>query len=144
MWSIFAGLVAGVIVAWFNYQYIWRSHLQAELQRSVFDDAMKALARYEVDVQDEDLQDLRPETKLARAKALAVVPGFFSKEAADAYKHVFDIEPQTSLRAKLDQSYFEKLETAVRLLAKELRNPAPSHFWDDITSSFKSGSKTST
>ena len=129
----------GSIVAWFNYQYIWKSQKKLELMRSVFDDAMHALALYEVDVQNNDLQDLRPETRIAQAKALALVPSFFP-EASDAYRHVFDAGQK--LRAMIDDNYYKKVDEAVRLMANELNKsdaPAP---WEGLQSKFSSRSKT--
>jgi hypothetical protein len=136
--GVLGAVIGGAIVAWFNYQYIWKSQKKLELMRSVFDDAMQALALYEVDVQNKDLQDLRPETRIAQAKALALVPAFFP-EGSDAYRHVFDAGQK--LRAMIDDSYYKKVDEAVRLMANELNKsdaPAP---WEKVQSKFSSKSK---
>ncbi|MFA9475231.1 MAG: hypothetical protein ACERJ2_11795 [Filomicrobium sp.] len=137
--GVLGAVIGGAIVAWFNYQYIWKSQKKLEQMRSVFDDAMEALARYEIDVQNKDLQDLRPETKLAQAKALALVPAFFP-EASDAYRHVFDAGHK--LRAMIDDSYYEKVNEAVSLMAKELHNSDPPGPWEKVKSAFSTKSKT--
>ena len=137
--GVLGAVIGGAIVAWFNYQYIWKSQKKLELMRSVFDDAMQALALYEVDVQNKDLQDLRPETRIDQAKALALVPAFFP-EASDAYRHVFDAGQK--LRAMIDDSYYKKVDEAVGLMANALNKsdaPAP---WENVQSKFSSRSKT--
>jgi len=48
--GVLGAVIGGAIVAWFNYQYLWKSQKELEQMRSVFDDAMEALARYEIDV----------------------------------------------------------------------------------------------
>mgnify|MGYP001817116000 FL=1 len=136
--GVLGAVIGGAIVAWFNYHYIWKSQKKLEQMRSVFDDALEALARYELDVQNKDLQDLRPETKLAQAKALALVPGFFP-EASDAYRHVFDAGQK--LRAIIDDSYYEKVSEAVRLMANELYNSSPPDPWEKVKSAFSSKPK---
>ncbi len=137
--GVLGAVIGGAIVAWFNYQYIWKSQKNLEQMRSVFDDAMEALARYEIDVQNKDLQDLRPETKLAQAKALALVPAFFP-ESSDAYRHVFDAGHK--LRAMIDDSYYEKVNEAVRLMANELHNSSPTGPWEKVKSALSSKTKT--
>ena len=135
--GLLGAVIGGAIVAWFNYQYIWKSQKKLELMRSVFDDAMEALALYEVDVQNKDLQDLQPETRLAQAKALALVPAFFP-EASDAYRHVFDSGQK--LRAMIDDSYYKRVDEAVRLMANELNNSDPPAPWEKVKSPFSSKS----
>jgi acyl-CoA synthetase (AMP-forming)/AMP-acid ligase II len=127
--GVLGAIIGGAIVAWFNYQYIWKSQKKLEMMRLVFDDAMKALALYEVDVQNKDLQDLQPETKLAQAKALALVPSFFP-EASDAYRHVFDSGQK--LRAMIDDGYYKRVDEAVNLMAKELHKPETGAPWERI------------
>ena len=137
--GVLGAVIGGIIVAWFNYQFIWKSQKKLELMRSVFDDAMEALAQYEIDVQNKDLQDLRPETKLAQAKALALVPAFFPK-ASDSYRHVFDAGQK--LRAMIDDSYYKRVDEAVRLMANELHNSDPPAPWEKVKSPFSSKSTT--
>ena len=42
--GLLGAVIGGVIVAWFNYLYLWKSAKKIEQMRAVFDDAMKALA----------------------------------------------------------------------------------------------------
>lgn len=137
--GVLGAAIGGLIVAWFNYQYIWKSHKKLEQMRSVFDDAMVALARYEIDVQNKELQDLRPETKLAQAKASALVPAFFP-ESSEAYNNVFDAGQK--LRALIDDSYYKRVNVAVRLMANELHGSARPTPWENMKFPFASKSKT--
>ena len=41
--GILGAVIGGLIVAWFNYQYLWKSQKKLEQMRTVFDDAMDAL-----------------------------------------------------------------------------------------------------
>jgi acyl-CoA synthetase (AMP-forming)/AMP-acid ligase II len=136
--GLLGAVIGGAIVAWFNYQYIWKSQKKLELMRSVFDDAMQALALYEVDVQNKDLQDLQPETRLSQAKALALVPAFFP-EASDAYRHVFDSGQK--LRATIDDGYYKRVDEAVSLMASELHKPEARAPWEQMRFAFSSKSK---
>jgi hypothetical protein len=137
--GLVGAVIGGLIVAWFNYQYIWKSQKKLELMRTVFSDALDALAQYEVDVQNKDLQDLRPETKISQAKALALVPAFFPM-ASDAYKHVFDAGQK--FRATIDDSYYKRLNEAVTLMATELNSADPPAAWQKVRSSFSSSGTT--
>ena len=136
--GILGAVIGGLIVAWFNYQYLWKSQKKLEQMRSVFDDAMDALARNEADVQDKELQDLHPDTRLAQAKALALVPAFFPG-ASDAYRHVFDAGQ--TLRAVIDEGYYKRVNEAVTLMANELQNSGPPASWENLKSPFGSKSK---
>ena len=84
--------------------------------RSVFGDAMNALAQSEINVRNKALQVLRPDTKLAQAKALALVPAFLPN-TSDTYMHVFDAGQK--LRAMIDDSYHQRVGEAARPLASE-------------------------
>lgn len=130
--GLLGAVIGGVIVAWFNYLYIWKSTKKREQMRSVFDDAMKAVALYEVDVQNKELQDLTPETLLAKAKALALVPAFFP-QSADAYRHVFDAG--SKLRATIDEDYYKRVHEAVSLMAHELNETEAARPWEKVKSS---------
>ena len=135
--GVLGAIIGGVIVAWFNYHYIWQSQKKIEQMRSVFDTAMDALAQHELDLQNKDLQDFRPETKLAQAKALALMPAFFPGASA-AYRHVFDAGQH--LRATIDEGYDKRVNEAVSLMANELHNAGPPAPWAKIASSLSSKS----
>ena len=136
--GLLGAVIGGVIVAWFNYLYLWKSAKKIEQMRAVFDDAMKALALYEVDVQNRDLDDLSPETKLAKAKALALVPAFFPR-ASDAFRHVFDVGQK--LRATIDEGYHERVNEAVALMANELHDTDAARPWEKVKSSISPSRK---
>ena len=136
--GLLGAVIGGVIVAWFNYLYLWKGAKRIEQMRAVFDDAMKALALYEVDVQNKNLEDLSPETKLAKAKALALVPAFFPR-AANAYSHVFDAGQK--LRATIDEGYHERVNEAVALMANELHDTDAARPWEKVKSSLSPSRK---
>lgn len=96
--ALAAGIISGTIVAGVQHYVVWLEQQQFQIKKSVFDDAMSAIAKYEADAMDIELQasnvgagGIRPETKLRDQtkfemnKALALVPAFFSPEAAQAY-----------------------------------------------------------
>ncbi len=136
--GLLGAVIGGVIVAWFNYIYLWKTDKKIDQMRTVFDDAMRALASYEVDVENRELQDLTPETKLAKAKALALVPAFFPR-AADAYMHVFDAGHK--LRATIDETYHERVNEAVALMAGELYDTDAARPWEKVKSSLSPSKK---
>jgi hypothetical protein len=137
--GLLAGIVGGTIVAVAQHYLVWHEQQQFQIKKSVFDDAVGALTMYEADAMNMELQasnvgvgDVRPETKfreptnISMAKALALVPAFFSPKTAHAYMIAYGAK--LSLKNIPNSDYYERRDKAVRLLAAELRPPHHSVF----------------
>jgi hypothetical protein len=115
-----------------QHYIVWREQQHFQTKKSVFDDAIDALALYEADAMNIELQatnvgaeGIRPITKFRDAtsiemtKALALVPVYFSAEAAQAYSSAYNA--QLSPKSVPNSAYYERRGEATRLLAAELR-----------------------
>lgn len=106
------------------------------IKRSVFDEAMAAVAMYEADARRpvarsqgsagaRDSLPLRESTRQKIDKALALVPEFFSPRAAQTYASIFRHGPEAVRGASRD--YRSQVGTAIALLCSELsRGPSSS------------------
>jgi hypothetical protein len=130
--AILGGIVSGTIVAAVQHYFVWLEQQHFHIKKSVFDDAVTALSMYEADAMSIDLQaanhgagGIRPLTKfqdatsLQIAKALALVPVYFSPEAALVYK--IALASQLTQTNVPNSEYYARRDEAVRLLATELR-----------------------
>ena len=75
-----------------------------------------------------------------RSVSLSPAKAAFFPEASDAYRHVFDAGQK--LRALIDDSYYKKVDEAVRLMANELNKPDAPAPWEKFQPQFSSKSKT--
>jgi hypothetical protein len=100
-----AGLVAGILspllLSFLQQRVIWRAQKNTEIKLKAFDEAMEALAMYEADALDVELQankasggglqlvtNFRQETKNQIQKSLALVEAFFNEGTFKAYSAV--------------------------------------------------------
>ena len=137
--AVVGGIVSGTIVAVVQHYVVWREQQHFQTKKSVFDNAVGALALYETDAMNIELQatnvgaeGIRPVTKFRDAtsiemtKALALVPVYFSAEAAQAYRSAYNA--QLGPKSIPNSAYYERRDEAARLLAAELRPPYRSAF----------------
>ena len=97
--SAIVGFIGGAAALWAQHRIVWKPQKRIELRRSIFDDAVNTLARYEVDALDIELQkanrakegerlavDMRLETRVLMQRTRLQVEAFFPKPTSDAYK----------------------------------------------------------
>lgn len=138
MGTFISAVIGGLTVVLVQHFILWRYQRRMDLRQSAFEDALTALSRFETDAMDLKRQsektsygglvrnvELRDETNVAMAKALALVPAFFSKPTADAYKEVFSAG--LSVKNVPNDEYYKRVEEVMPLLAKEVD---PPQFWE--------------
>ena len=95
--SAIIGFIGGAAALWAQQHILWRPQKRIELRRATFDQAVDALARYEVDALDAEFQNterekqqlrvaIRLETRVLMQRARLQVEAFFPKATSDAYK----------------------------------------------------------
>jgi hypothetical protein len=97
--SAILGFFGGAAALWAQHRILWKPQKRIELRRAIFDEAVKALAHYEVDALDVDLQDanriregerlaveIRLETRVLMQRTRLQVEAFFPTSTSDAYK----------------------------------------------------------
>ena len=130
-----AGLIAGILspllLSFLQQRVIWRMQKQTEIKVKAFDEAMQALAMYEADALDVQLQankptggglqpvtNFRQETKNQIHKSLAMVEAFFNEETFTAYSDA--LSSGVSLQSIPNEKHSERRTKSIRLMADEL------------------------
>ena len=101
VYSIGAGIIGGIIspfvLAFLQQHIIWRAQTRFEIKQATFDEAVLALAMYEADALDINLQANKPVVggvtpqihfrldEIRIQKALALVEAFFSHATFSAF-----------------------------------------------------------
>lgn len=131
--SLLIGFVGGAGALWLQQRFAWKPQKRIELRNKVFDDAMQALAMYEVDACDAALQEnwktysgqglrphvvLRIETRILMQRSLLQVKAFFSPETSEAFDAA--LRADVSLTNIPNSDFAQKSDKAIRLMAKDL------------------------
>jgi hypothetical protein len=127
----FVGFVGGLAALWAHQYFAWKPQKRIELRRAAFDEARTALAMYEVDAVDVELQAnpqthngrrsipvLRVETRVQMQKARSLVQAFFPNTTFDAFKDA--LQAQVSLENIPYHDFTEKTAKALKLMADDV------------------------
>jgi len=129
--GLVAGILSPLLLSFLQQRVIWRAQKNTEIKIKVFDEAMQALAMYEADALDVELQanvpsggGLRPithfrqETKNQIQKSLALVEAFFNEQTFGAYSEA--LSSGVSLNTIPNKQHTDRRTRAIRLMADEL------------------------
>lgn len=129
--SALLGFIGGAAALWAQHRILWKPQKRIELRRAVFDQALDALARYEVDALDVELQranrakegerlavDVRLETRILMQRARLQVEAFFPKPTSDAYKAA--LHAVVSLDRIPNAQFTERSVAAVKMMAADI------------------------
>jgi len=129
--SAIIGFVGGAAALWAQHRILWKPQKRIELRRAIFDQALDALARYEVDALDVELQranrakegerlavDVRLETRVLMQRARLQVEAFFPKPTSDAYKAA--LHAVVSIDRIPNTEFTERSVAAVRTMAVDI------------------------
>ena len=129
--GLVAAILSPLLLSFLQQRVIWRAQRQTEIKAKSFDDAMLALAMYETDALDVQLQENKPtggglqpvtnfrqETRNQMQKSLALIEAFFDQETFRAYNDA--LSSSLSLQTIPNVEYFQRRTKAIRLLADEL------------------------
>jgi len=142
--SIISGIIGGIIspfVLAFLQQYIiWQPQKRLELKQTAFDEAVQALAMYEADALDIEVQankpsvegltpqtHFRPETKNQIQKALALVEAFFNQDTFSAFSSA--LSSGLSVASIPNVEHSKRRTKALQCMAKELELENPFASW---------------
>jgi len=127
----FVGFVGGIGAVWAQQYIAWRPQKRIELRRAVFDEALNALAMYEVDALDPALQaksaaangmrlhvELRLETKVQMQRARSQVQAFFPEATFEAFREALDA--MVGLNYIPNTEFTEKSTKALKLMAVDI------------------------
>ena len=129
--SGFVGFIGGAAALWTQQRFAWLPQKRIELRRAVFDEAMNALARYQIDALDVKLQkaveatgaqqpyvELRPETKVTMERARLQVHAFFPVATFEAFTRALNADVRINNIPNAD--FTEKSSTALKLMATDI------------------------
>src|SRR5713101_2860103 len=122
------GFIGGAAALWAQQHILWKPQKRIELRRTTFDQAVDALARYEVDALDAEFQKterekpgdrlkvaIRLETRILMQRARLQVEAFFPKETSDAYKAA--LHTIVNLDTIPNSEFTDRAVTAIRMMA---------------------------
>jgi hypothetical protein len=125
------GFLGGMVALWAQQHIAWRPQKRIELRRAVFDEALNALAMYEVDALDPALQAnpptangirpvvvLRLETKVQMQRARSQVQAFFPEATFEAFREA--LHANVRLDNIPNTEFTEKTAKALKLMARDI------------------------
>lgn len=135
------GFIGGAAALWAQQRILWKPQKRIELRRTVFDQALDALARYEVDALDAELQkanrakegerlavDIRLETRVLMQRARLQVEAFFPRTTSDAYKAA--LHSPVSVDRIPNTEFTQRSVAAVKMMAADIGlMEEGSNFW---------------
>lgn len=129
--SAIIGFIGGAAALWAQQHILWKPQKRIELRRTTFDQAVDALARYEVDALDAEFQKaerekpgdhlkvaIRLETRIVMQRARLQVEAFFPKATSDAYKSA--LHAIVSLDTIPNSEFTERTVTAINKMAADI------------------------
>jgi hypothetical protein len=129
--SAILGFFGGAAALWAQHRILWKPQKRIELRRAIFDEAVKALAHYEVDALDVDLQDanriregerlaveIRLETRVLMQRTRLQVEAFFPTLTSDAYKAA--LHAPIGIRHNPDTEFTKRSVTAIKMMAADI------------------------
>jgi hypothetical protein len=134
--GILAGIISPLVLAFLQQYVIWKPQKRIEIKQAAFDEAVLALAMYEADALDINLQankpvaggltlktNFRPETTNQIQKALAMVEAFFSPKAFSAFSAA--LSSGLSIEGIPNEKHSKQRTQALRRMADELELESP-------------------
>ena len=139
--GLIAGIISPLVLSFLQQRVIWRAQKQTEIRTKTFDEAVQALAMYEADALDVQLQantptglglrpvtNFREETRIQMQKSLALVEAFFNEETSQAYRDA--LSSGVSLDKIPNEEFSKRRTRAIRSMADELGfNQSWWKFW---------------
>jgi hypothetical protein len=129
--SGFIGFLGGTAALLAQQHLAWIPQKRIELRRAVFDEAVSALAMYEVDALDVELQSnpqthdgihpapvLRLETKIKMERVRAQVQAFFPAATFEAFTQA--LNAPVNLKNIPNTDFAEKTSRALKLMAADI------------------------
>jgi hypothetical protein len=150
--STIVGFVGGVAALWAQQHVQWKPQKRIEVRRAVFDQALDALARYEVDALDADFQKsernkpgdhlkvaIRVETRVLMQRARLQVEAFFPKATSDEYKAA--LHAIVSLDTIPNTQFTERSVAAIKMMAADIGLKEDTGISGQIANIFSKSSK---
>jgi hypothetical protein len=123
--SALIGLAGGIGALLAQHYLAWIPQKRTELRRAAFDEAVDALAMYQVDVLDAELQtpkrdqpELRLATRIKMQRSRALVHAFFPAATSEAVNQALDAPISRNNIPHTD--FGEKTARPLRLMAQDL------------------------
>jgi hypothetical protein len=139
--ALLSSVIAPLVLAYIQHEMIWRAQKRTELKTKAFDEAIEAIAMYETDALNIELQaskpsaggktpliHFRPETRLQIERALALVEASFNQKTFEAYKAALSTMPQNIPSPQ----HNERRATALKLMIEELQLYPPARLFGAV------------
>ncbi|HEV8695152.1 MAG TPA: hypothetical protein VGQ93_13360 [Lysobacter sp.] len=127
--SAIIGFFGGAAALWAQQHILWRPQKCIEIRRAVFEQAVDALARYEVDALDVEFQNtdrekqklsaaIRLETRVLMQRARLQVEAFFPEATSNAYKAV--LHAKIGMDNVPNSEFTERSVIAIKMMAADI------------------------
>ena len=129
--SAVVGFAGGIGAVWAQQYFAWRPQRRIELRRTTFDEAVNALAMYQVDALDTALQGspqpgtmrrldvvLRVETRVQMQRARSLVRACFPEATFEAFRQAIDAD--VGIHNIPNTDFDDKATKAIKLMATDI------------------------